>query len=89
MLYFPVILVFFIAMFMKQKSSFVLLFSQAVCEARLMNQYGDVMLFLEKVYSSFQEILKVFKVISDIIFHEYFWKRSSTKILKEIDTLQK
>ena len=76
-------------MFMKQKCSFVLLFSQAVCEARLMNQYGDVMLFLEKVYSSFQEILKIFKVISDIIFHEYFWKRSSTKILKEIDKLQK
>ena len=76
-------------MFMKQKCSFVLLFSQAVCEARLMNQYDDVMLFLEKVYSSFQEILKVFKVISDIIFHEYFWKRNSTKIFKEIDKLQK
>ena len=76
-------------MFMKQKCSFVLLFSQAVCEARLMNQYDDVMLFLEKVYSSFQEILKVFKVISDIIFNEYFWKRNSTKIFKEIDKLQK
>ena len=71
MLYFRVILVFLIAMFMKQKCSLVFLFSQAVCEARLMNQYGDVILFLEKVYSSFQEILKIFKVMSDTIFCEY------------------